>query len=186
MNNETSILYPGRYLSLGLKGDWEYVIRQHQVVVMIAWTPASELLLVEQFRIPVGRWTIELPAGLVGDEQGRETESLIEAARRELEEETGWHAGKLRKLMRCPTSAGMTNEEVTFIEASDLVQTGTGGGDESEDILVHRIRRDEIDAWLIRRDREGRALDPKIFSALYWSGLSGQPPGDDDKETNQS
>ncbi len=185
MNDETRILYPGRYLSLGSKEDWEYVIRRHRVVVMIAWTPANELLLVEQFRIPVGRRTIELPAGLVGDEQGRETENLIAAARRELEEETGWHAGKLRKLMRCPTSAGMTNEEVNFIEASDLVQTGGGGGDDSEDILVHRIHRDEIDPWLLKRYREGRALDPKIYSALYWSGLSGQPPGDDGNETDQ-
>lgn len=185
MNDETRLLYSGRYLSLGIKDDWEYVIRRHQVVVLIAWTPADELLLVEQFRIPVERRAIELPAGLVGDEQGRETESLIEAARRELEEETGWHARKLRPLMRCPSSAGMTNEEVTFIEACDLIQTGDGGGDDSEDIRVHRVHRDAIDAWLRQRYREGKALDPKIHTALYWSGLSGQPPGDDDDQADQ-
>ena len=179
MTDSAQILYPGRYLVLGRKQDWEYIIRRHRVVVLIAWTPDDRLLFVEQFRIPVGRSTIELPAGLVGDEDGHEEESLIEAARRELEEETGWCAGQLRRLMTCPTSAGMTDEEVVFIEASGLVRTGEGGGDASENIIVHEIARCDIDHWLIERYRQGRAIDPKIYTALYWSGMSGQPPADD-------
>jgi len=183
MNQDKQILYSGHYLSLGRKHGWEYVIRQHRVVVIIAWTPADELLLVEQLRIPVDRRTIELPAGLVGDEIGQEEESLLDAAGRELEEETGWRAGTLRALMRCPTSAGLSDEQVTFIRASDLVRTGDGGGDDSEDIVVHRIRRERIDAWLTEQHRAGQAIDPKIYTALYWSGSVGQPPADDGNQS---
>ncbi len=182
MSQDKRILYSGDYLALGSKDGWEYVIRRHGVVVIIAWTPNDELLLVEQYRVPVGRRTIELPAGLVGDEVGQEAESLLEAAGRELEEETGWRAGRLRTLIRCPTSAGLTDEEVTFIEATDLVRTGPGGGDGSEDIVVHCIGRERIDEWLTERHRAGLALDPKIHTALYWSGLSGQPPVEGDRE----
>ncbi len=181
MNQDKRVLYSGRYISLGRKHGWEFVIRKHRVVVIIAWTPDDELLLVEQFRIPVDRRTIELPAGLVGDETGQEEESLLDAAGRELEEETGWRAGALRALIRCPTSAGLTDEEVTFVEATRLKRTGDGGGDDSEDIIVHKVRREAIDDWLANRHRAGCALDPKIYTALYWSGLVGQPPGGDDQ-----
>ncbi len=182
MSQDARILHSGRYIALGSRNGWEYVLRRHRVVVIIAWTPDEELLLVEQHRVPVDRRTIELPAGLVGDEVGQEEESLIEAAGRELEEETGWRAGALRALMRCPTSAGLTDEEVTFISADDLVRTGDGGGDDSEDIIVHRIGREHIDAWLADCHHAGLAIDPKIYTGLYWSGLAGQPPaGNDDQ-----
>ncbi|QOC22141.1 NUDIX hydrolase [Wenzhouxiangella sp. AB-CW3] len=182
MTKNNQLLYSGDYLALARRDGWEYVVRRHPVVVLIAWTPADELLLVEQYRTPVGRRTIELPAGLTGDEPGQSSESLLQAAARELEEETGWRAGRLRRLMRCPTSAGLSDEEVEFIEATDLVRIGSGGGDASEDIVVHAIDRARIDDWLRERYRAGLALDPKIHTALYWAGLSGQPPGEDDKQ----
>jgi ADP-ribose pyrophosphatase len=183
MSQDKQTLYSGRYLDLGRKQGWEYVIRKHRVVVIIAWTPDDELLLVEQFRIPIDRQTIELPAGLVGDEAGQQEESLHEAAGRELEEETGWRAGALRTLMRCPTSAGLTDEEVTFVSASELVCTGDGGGDDSEDIIVHRVARNRIDSWLSERHQAGLAIDPKIYTALYWSGSGGQPPANDNNQS---
>lgn len=182
MSQDARILYSGRYIALGSRNGWEYVLRRHRVVVIVAWTPSRELLLVEQHRIPVDRRTIELPAGLVGDEAGQESESLLDAAGRELEEETGWRAGALRSLMRCPTSAGLTDEEVTFIEASKLVHAGDGGGDASEDILVHRIPHDRIDDWLTEQHRAGLAIDPKIYTALYWSASGRQPPADHDEQ----
>ena len=127
------------------------------------------MLLVEQYRIPVGRRTIELPAGLVGDEQEHGNEDILDAAARELEEETGWRAGQLEEIMTCPTSAGMSDEQVMFVRATGLRQVGRGGGDDSEDIVVHRIRRSIIDEWLQERYAYGMAIDPKIFTALYWS-----------------
>ncbi|MDR9453836.1 MAG: hypothetical protein RI542_07880, partial [Wenzhouxiangella sp.] len=53
--------------------------------------------------------------------------------------------------------------------AKDLVQVGPGGGDASEDITVHQVARTNIDAWLDDRYRQGYAIDPKIYAALYWS-----------------
>ncbi|QKK01753.1 MAG: NUDIX hydrolase [Pseudomonadota bacterium] len=171
MTDTTRPLYQGRYLSLVERSGWELVSRRHPVVVVIAWTPDDELLLVEQFRIPVNRRTIELPAGLVGDETGQGSESLADAAIRELEEETGWRAGRVIEQMHCPSSAGMSDEMVVFLRALDLVRAGSGGGDASEAITVHAVARERIDAWLNERYRDGLAIDPKIYAALYWERL---------------
>lgn len=171
-NDDTS-LYAGRYLQLVDRGGWELVSRRHRVAVLVAWTPAEELLLVEQFRVPVGRRTLELPAGLVGDEPGRETEPLLDAARRELEEETGWRAGSVAEIMACPTSAGMTDEMAVFVRATELIRVGDGGGDASEDIRVHAVDRHDIDRWLFEQHAQGLAIDPKIYTALYWSLAKG-------------
>ncbi len=159
-------LHHGRYIKLVEADGWEYVERHHPVVVAIAVTPRNELLLVEQFRVPVGKSVIELPAGLVGDEA--EGESLELAARRELEEETGWRAGRLTPLLQCPTSAGLTSETVKIFRAHELVRVGEGGGDGNEQIIVHAVALKDIDQWLLERDREGKAIDPKIYAALYW------------------
>lgn len=167
--DDDALLYDGRYLRLVERRGWELVSRRHRVAVLVAITPDDELLLVEQFRIPIGRRTLELPAGLVGDQPGRESEALLEAAGRELEEETGWRAGHVAEIMPCPTSAGMTNEMAVFVRATDLVRVGDGGGDDSEDIRVHAVKRELIDDWLAERHAEGLAIDPKIYTALYWS-----------------
>lgn len=166
---DSKTLFKGRYLSLNEIDHWEYVSRSNAsgVVVLLAVTPANELVLVEQFRIPVGSKVIELPAGLVGD-QADPDESLLRAAQRELLEETGFEADEMNILMSCPSSAGMSAEVITFVRASGLRRVAEGGGDSSEDIEVHLIPLLEVDRWLNRRRAAGTPLDPKIFSALYW------------------
>lgn len=162
-------LYEGRYLVLNERDDWEFVARHHPVAAIIAWTPNNELVLVEQYRKPIERRTIEIPAGLIGDIEGTEHESMLEAAGRELEEETGWRAQSLKEGIQVPTSAGLSSEYVIFVWAEDLAKVGPGGGDATEDIIVHEIPRTNIDDWLNEKYREGYAIDPKIFAALYWS-----------------
>ncbi|MCA1780542.1 MAG: NUDIX hydrolase [Xanthomonadaceae bacterium] len=180
MTDESEYRYRGRYLSLIERDGWEFASRDNPlVVVLIAWTATDELLLVEQYRKPVDRVTIELPAGLVGDLHGHQHESLIDAAHRELIEETGYSAGRLDEVMRCPTSAGLTDETAVFLNAYDLTKAGQGGGDESENITVHAIGRERIDAWLWQQYRQGKAIDPKIYSALYWGLDRAQRPGPD-------
>jgi len=165
----TTTLYQGRYLRLLDTGGWEYASRSNAtgVVVIVAVTLQDELVLVEQFRIPVNSSVIELPAGLVGDLQDQ-NESVLEAAQRELQEETGYQAGHMDVLMTCPSSAGMSDEMVTFILARDLKKVSAGGGDHSENITVHLVPRTEVSDWIAARQADGTPADPKIFSALYW------------------
>ncbi len=112
---------------------------------------------------------IEFPAGLVGDEPGREQEDLIEAARRELLEETGYRAGKLNLVSTSATSPGLTNELVRFVLASELRKVGKGGGTPSENIRVHEVALREARAWLTERERQGTLLAAKFFAGLFFA-----------------
>lgn len=164
------IRYSGRYIDLRERDNWEYAsrVRCNGVAVIVAVTDARELVLVEQFRIPVDASVIELPAGLIGDEPEYSGESGIDAAFRELEEETGYRAGAMDTLLRCPTTAGMADEMATFYLAQKLERINAGGGDASEQICVHVVALDNIDAWLDEQASAGKMLDPKVYSALYW------------------
>lgn len=168
-------LYQGRFLSLLQQDRWEYASRTNAraVVVIVALSPRNELVLVEQYRVPVGRHVIELPAGLVGD-QGDSEEPLLLAAERELLEETGFEADEFKVLMSCPSSAGMSDEIVTFVRALGLRRVGEGGGDSTEDILVHLVPLDEVGQFVAAQQARGVLLDPKIFGVPYWLALEGQ------------
>lgn len=161
-------VHEGRYLRMVQRGHWEYVERVHargMAVIIIALTPDEEILFVEQFRVPLGARTIEMPAGLVGDEDAQDT--LEDAARRELIEETGWQASHVEVLLAGPTSAGMSNERIAFVRASGLVRIGAGGGVGDEQIVVHAVPRADAPAWLMRKSREGFELDLKLWAGLW-------------------
>ena len=167
---ETEDLFNGRWLRLRRRGTWEFVERVNPrgAVIIVAVTPGEEVLFVEQFRVPLGQRTIEMPAGLVGDLAGGEDEGYLESAARELEEETGWRAGRLEIVMGGPSSAGMSTEVMTFVRAFDLVQVGEGGGDATEDIKVHRVPRAGCAAFLAQAMADGFAIDPKLYAGLYF------------------
>ena len=166
MSNDI-IRYKGRYLSLLERDGWEFTSRSNAtgVVVLVAVTDEREIVLVEQFRKPVGKHVIELPAGLVGD-QGDSSETRLTAAARELEEETGFEAAHLEVLMDCPSSAGMSDEIVTFVQASGLRRTGPGGGDDSEDIRVHVVPLDQADRWLQKKAASRQTHGPENLCSL--------------------
>jgi len=170
VDNKT--LHRGRFLSLVSQNGWEFATRVGStgVVAIIACTDNDEVLLVEQFRPPVGKTVIEIPAGLAGDIAGSESEAFAEAAHRELLEETGYSAATMRELQTGPSSAGLTNELITFFEATDLTRVDEGGGDESESITVHKIPRPELRAWLDQQAASGKLVDPKIAAALWMAG----------------
>lgn len=167
--SEDRVHFKGRYLSLLERDDWEYTSRSNAsaVVVLVPVTDQGEIVLVEQFRKPVDAKVIELPAGLVGDHADPD-ESILDAAGRELKEETGFLASHLELRMECPSSAGMTDEIISFVMATGLQRVGPGGGDDSEDIEVHIIAMADVDGWLSCQQADGKLLDPKIYSALYW------------------
>ena len=166
-------VYEGKWLRMKRRGHWEYCERTHgrngMAVIIIAVTPQDEVLFVEQYRVPLGARTIEMPAGLVGDlTHGDAIEDTLEtAARRELAEETGWEPQRVEVLLIGPTSSGMSNERIAFVRATELVKVGDGGGVDGEDILVHAVPRAQAAAWLVQKQREGYELDLKLWGWLW-------------------
>jgi ADP-ribose pyrophosphatase len=167
---ETETLCNGRWLRLKRRGRWEFAERTNPGggVIIIAVTADDRIVFVEQWREAVRSKTIEMPAGLVGDLAGNSEESAIAAALRELTEETGYRAGRVQFLMAGPSSAGMSNEIIAFVRAHDLIHEHGGGGDTTENILVHEIPRSEAAKWLLQKSREGYSIDPKLFAGLYF------------------
>jgi ADP-ribose diphosphatase len=167
---ETETLCNGKWLRLKRRGRWEFAERVNAGggVIIIAVTPENRLLLVEQFRAAIDSKTIEMPAGLVGDLAHAADEHAVEAARRELLEETGYEAGRLEFVMAGPSSSGMSNEIMAFVRAYDLVRVHAGGGDETEDIVVHEVPVEDAPRWLVQKMAEGYSVDPKMFAGLYF------------------
>ena len=160
----------GKFLTLIKEGHWEYVDRTNATgaALILAVTAEQKILLVEQYRIPVHARTIELPAGIIGDEPGGSHEDHAAAARRELLEETGYTAGQMEALTTGPACSGLTSERVTLFHASELCHVGTGGGVAHEDITVHEIPLAGIVAWLEAKGKTGVLVDPKVYAGLFF------------------
>ena len=167
---ETTTLFRGKWLTLKARGRWEFVERNTPggAVIIVAVTPQDRVLFVEQYRVPIRAFTIEMPAGLVGDLEHASDEDISGAARRELEEETGYAAARIVPLHSGPSSAGMSTEMMHFVRALDLRRVGDGGGDETEDIVVHEVPRAEAGEWLRRMAARGYSIDPKLFAGLWF------------------
>jgi ADP-ribose pyrophosphatase len=164
------ILYAGKFLKLMREGRWEYVQRvtRDHAVIIIGLTPRQEVVLIEQPRIPAGGHVIEWPAGLVGDSAATADEALVETARRELLEETGYTAERFVQIFAGPPSPGIASETITWFRAHGLQKVGPGGGEGGENITVHAIPLREVDDWLDRWQADGGKVDPKVYAGLYF------------------
>ena len=165
------LMAEGKHLRLLRRGHWEFVERTNAVkaVVVVAVTKDQELLVVEQFRPPVGCAVLELPAGLVGDIQGEDPHDFEEAARRELLEETGYVPLALEVLTQGPISPGLSNEYIILVRALDLEKVSEGGGVENEQILVHHVPLGEVSLWMEKQLKLGKMVDPKLYAGLYFT-----------------
>jgi ADP-ribose pyrophosphatase len=174
MAKEPEILFEGKYIRVACRNGWEFAERRKATgaVIIVAVTEAKEIILVEQYREPLHSLVIELPAGLVGDLEENATDSIEEAAIRELWEETGYTADSVERLVTGPPSAGLASEVVTFVRAKGLKRIGRGGGTGNEKITVSHVPLTGTAAWLDQAAARGTLIDPKVFAGLYFATLA--------------
>ena len=164
-------VWQGKFLDMKQDGTWEYVVRARDMhAAAIVAIEDGHVVLVEQPRVSLGRRCLELPAGLVGDEDA--DEGVLAAAARELEEETGYRAARLESLGDYVSSPGMTSEGFTLIRATGLTGVGPGGGVDGEDIAVHRVALADVPDFVAGKRAEGVAIDVKLLLVLA-GGLLG-------------
>ena len=162
-------LYKGKFVKPSRSGTWEYAERVNSTGAgfILAVTPEKELVLVEQYRVPMQARTIELPAGIIGDE-GNHGEAVEASALRELEEETGFRGARAEIVISGPVAPGLASEMLHLVRIHDLKRVGDGGGVDNEDITVHVVPLAQVDAWLSEKSREGLLIEPRIYAGLYF------------------
>jgi ADP-ribose pyrophosphatase len=156
------IVWQGRFITAKTKGKWEYVSRARGIkAAVILAVDDCHVLLVEQFRVPLGANCLELPAGLIGDDT--EGEAVELAAARELEEECGYSADRIEVVGEFFSSPGMVSESFFFVHAHGLTKVSEGGGVEGENITVHRVPLGEVADFISDRRADGCAIDAKLL-----------------------
>jgi len=161
-------VWSGKWITTKRRGRWEYVSRARGIkAAVILALDAGDVLLVEQFRVPLGRVCLELPAGLIGDDHDGEDPLL--AAKRELEEETGYAAAEWDDLGEFFSSPGMVSESFRMIRARRLTRVSEGGGVPGENITVHRVPLAGVADFIAARRAEGIAVDAKLLLLLAGS-----------------
>lgn len=135
-------------------------------VVVIARTAADEIVFVEQYRPTVGETHLELPAGIVDEHNGKVGEQVdpaayIEAAKRELREETGYEAGDCTVLQQYAVATGVLRHRRGIVVADDL----TPGEPELDNNEFLTVREVPVESAL-ERAREQPANDASITGLL--------------------
>ena len=164
-DDNVEMMWQGRFITAKREGKWEYVSRARDIrAAVIVAVEDGEVILVEQYRVPLGRNCLELPAGLVGDETAGE--SAEDSAARELEEETGYRAAKIDNLGEFYSSPGLVTEGFTLVRASGLTKVGEGGGTPDENIVVHRVALSDLPGFVQAKRDAGVAIDVKMLLLL--------------------
>ena len=168
--------WEGRFITVKQQGTWEYVARSrgiHAAVILAIDEDADgrHVILVEQYRVPLKINSLELPAGLVGDDMAGEASEI--AAERELEEETGYRAAHWRTVGEFYSSPGMVSESFTLLVATGLTKVSAGGGVDGEDIVVHRVPLAGVGDFVAAKRAEGCGVDVRVAMLLAGGLLAG-------------
>ena len=165
MADSEEIVWQGKFITAKRDGKWEYVGRARGIkAAVILAIDDGHVILVEQYRVPLGRNCLELPAGLIGDEEAGE--AVETAAARELEEETGYHADRIAAVGEFYSSPGMVSESFTLVKALGLTKVSEGGGVEGENITVHRVALAQLEDFIDDKRRDGCGIDVKLLTLL--------------------
>jgi len=159
------LMCEGKFVRLLKRGKWEYASRTRDIgAVVIIAEYEGKIVLVDQPRVGPDCRCVELPAGLVGDE---DPDISVEAtAIKELEEETGFTGDRVEKLGEFFASPGMLSESFSLVRVHGVRKIGEGGGDENEDISVHLVARADIPNFLEQKRAEGFGIDVKLLIFL--------------------
>jgi len=166
----TEIVYKGKFLTVVRKKGWEYVKRNTNsgnIVSVLPITSENEVILVEQFRIPVDKYVLECPAGVLGDDIKNEVP--LDCAKKELQEETGYVSDDWQRVYTSPKSPGIITETDYKYVARNCKKVADGGGVGTEDITVHKIPLDNIKEYLsdLENDRD-ILVSSGIYAGLYF------------------
>lgn len=126
-------------------------------VAIIAYKDKDTILLVEQFRKPIEKIILELPAGKIEKDEDIELCGI-----RELEEETGYKAKEFSYLGKMVTSPGFCNEYIYIYKAENLYKGKDNLGDEDEFINVREMKIEKIKEMI----KNGEIIDAKTISAF--------------------
>jgi ADP-ribose pyrophosphatase len=166
-----TIINQSKYLRFVKEGTWEYVERTTgkdvvYIIPLLKEHGQDYLIFTEEYRIPVHSNVLSFPAGLIGDIN--KEECIIDGAARELEEETGYKANILTLLTKGPISPGLSDETLHFYLANITQKVGDGGGDELENIKVHKVPINNTLDYLKEQERDGLLVDPKVYIGIYF------------------
>lgn len=160
----TESVFSGRIISLQIDTvelpDGSQATREvvkHPGAVAVIAIHEGRLLLVDQYRQPMGRCELEIPAGKL--EKG---EDPMEAAKRELQEETGYHCDQISLIHSFYTSPGFADEIIHLYLAEGL-SAGEMALDEDEFLEVYEATLEECQQYIL----EGRIADAKTIMAIY-------------------
>ena len=169
-------VWQGKFITAKVKGKWEYVARSRGIkaAVILAIDEHDHVLLVEQFRVPLGKACLELPADLIGDDDSAPGEDAATAAVRELEEETGYTAARMELIGEFYSSPGMVSESFSLLKAHGLRQIGPGGGTDGEDITVHRVALSGLPQFVESARNRGLGIDVRLLMLLAPGILGGR------------
>jgi len=158
-------MWEGKFVRALRRGKWEYASRARDIgAVVVLAEYEGKVILVDQPRVAPDCRCLELPAGLVGDQDPNAT--VETTAITELEEETGFTAERVERLGEFYSSPGMLSEGFTIVRAHGVTQIGLGGGDENEDINVHLVPRADIPNFIEQKRAEGFGIDAKLLLLL--------------------
>lgn len=162
----TRRMYEGRIINVRIdtlrtpRGEHNYEIVEHSGAVAVIARPSPDsLVLVRQYRAPLGDYNWEVCAG--GIDPGEEP---LAAAKRELREETGYVARSMRRLWSAYSAPGFCNELLHFFETSEM-DRGATDFDEGEDIETQTFGLDELRAMMAA----DRLPDAKTQIAVMWA-----------------
>lgn len=172
---DRKLIYSGTILDIyedtmllpnGKTEQWDFVSHRMGAACVLAVKPDGKILMVRQYRNALERETLEVPAG----KRDSVDEDTAICAARELEEETGYRAGKLEKLLSLKSTVAFCDEMIDVYLATDLEKIGEQKLDESEEI--------DIEAWdlkdLMDMCYSGKLQDAKTVAAIMAYAAKGR------------